>query len=92
MFCDYIKAFCEASSVYEFYPNYSGRWMFGRVCCGITVPEGFFYMEMLIRLTEYFDGVGADDVNLELDGVSVDQLGKGVIVYFPNVAVDAGGE
>lgn len=89
MFCDYIKTFCEASDVYKFYQNYSGRWMFGRVCCGIVVPAGYSYMEMLIRLTEYFDEVGADDAKLELDGVSVDQLGKGVIVYFPNMMVNA---
>ena len=85
-----IKKFCkENSGRYYVYENYSGRFMFGKTCVGIVVKNGFSHMEMLIKLTEYMNGVDLSGAELEFsEGVSVDELGLDMIVYFPNVIMD----
>lgn len=85
-----IKKFCEENSDrYYVYENYSGRFMFAKTCLGIVVKNGFSHMEMLIKLTEYMNDADLSGVELEFsEGVSVDELGLDMIVYFPNVIMD----
>ena len=84
-----IKKFCEENSDrYYVYENYSGRYMFGKTCLGIVVKNGFSHMEMLIKLTDYMNGADLTGAELEFsEGLSLDELGKDMIVYFPNVVM-----
>lgn len=83
---DSIKNFvAENNSDYRIYENYSGRCMFGETCFGVVVKESCSYMDFLIKLTQYFKESDIDDADFELEGVSVDSLGKDTIVYFPNI-------
>lgn len=86
MLASYIRRFCLASeNNYEVYELYAGRAMFGRKTIGIVVKEGHSYLEMMMELTRYLEAEGFDDPLMELEGVSVDSLGLGSIVYFPAV-------
>ena len=84
-----IKKFCEENSDrYYVYENYSGRYMFGKTCLGIVVKNGFSHMEMLIKLTDYINGADLTGAELEFsEGLLLDELGKDMIVYFPNVVM-----
>ena len=82
----YIRGFCNASEgKYKVFEQYSGRNMFGRMTIGIIVKEGQSYLEMMMELTRYLEAEGFDDPLMELEGVAVDDLGLGSIVYFPAV-------
>ncbi len=86
MLADLIRGFCNApDNDYEVYENYSGRMMFGKMTIGIVVKQGNSYLDMLMRLTRYLETKGFDDPLLELEGVSIDELGLDVIVYFPAI-------
>lgn len=80
-----IKGFCEDKSEYTIYEDYPGRGMFDRRCLGVVVENGYSYMDMMIALTQYLGEQGYDDVDLKLEGVSVDSLGLDTVVYFPNI-------
>lgn len=81
-----IRQFVEkAGDEYSIYEDYSGRGMFGQKCLGIVVYQGYSYMEMLMKLTQYLDEQDFDDADLELEGISIDSLGMDTIVYFPRI-------
>lgn len=83
---DLIRSFCEENSEqYSIYEGYSGRFMFGKKCLGIVVKKDCSYMEMFVKLTQYLDDKGFDDDSLELEGVSIDELGLSIIAYFPKI-------
>ena len=83
---DAIRQFVEQSGdEYSIYENYSGRFMFGEKCLGIVVRQGNSYMEMLMKLTQYLDDNSIEDADLQMEGVSVDELGLDSIVYFPKI-------
>ena len=65
--------------------NYSGRFMFGKRTIGIVVKADQNYFEMMMELTRYLESKDFDDPLLELEGVSIDELGLDVIVYFPAI-------
>ena len=54
-------------------------------CLGILVKGDNSYMETIMNLTNYFDDLNVDDVNLELEGMYVECQGDDVIVFFPNI-------
>lgn len=85
--CNYIRSFCnENNEKYEVYEKYSGRFMFGKCCLGIVVKHGFSHMQMLIELTEYLSDKELDGDMLEFsEGISIDELGLDMIVYFPRL-------
>lgn len=86
MLASYIRRFCLASeNNYKVYEGYSGRAMFGRKTIGIVVKEGHSYLDMMMELTRYLEAEEFEDSLMELEGVSVDSLGLGSIVYFPAV-------
>lgn len=80
-----IKEFVADNERYELFEGYSGRGMFGRTCLGVIVRKGDSYMEFLMKLTHYLCQQGVEDVDLSLDGVSIDSLGLDMIVYFPHI-------
>ena len=59
--------------------------MFGRKTIGIIVRQDQNYFEMMMKLTRYLESKEFDDPYLELEGVSIDELGLDVIVYFPAI-------
>lgn len=86
---DLIQKFCEEHpDKYDFYEKYSGRWMFGRLCCGIVVRQGFSPMAMMFELTQFLND-SADDIDgTPFEGTSYDSLGLDTIVYFPCISDD----
>ena len=83
---DFIKAieeFCsENEEVVTFYKNYSGRFMFGKQCIGISSDNIY---QVLINMTEYLINEGFEDISYKLGTISSDQMGLGIIVYFPDL-------
>ena len=84
MLADLIRGFCDESD-YEVYENYAGRCMFGRVTIGIIIKEHQNYFEMLADFSCYLESKDFSDELMELEGVAVDDLGLGSIVYFPAI-------
>ncbi len=86
---DLVREFCEQNiDKYYIYENYSGRGMFGRRCTGVVVRNGNSYMSMLMELTRFLCDNDFDDLTLEFEGVSTDDLGMDTIVYFPYMKGD----
>jgi len=84
MLKDFLKQFCDENpDNYEYYEKYSGKFMFGKTCCGIVVREDFSYVDMIVELTRFLDKHGFEDENLEMSNTGIDELGKDTIVYFP---------
>lgn len=82
---DGIRNFVAENPQYNLYENYSGRGMFGRNCLGVVVKQGNSFMEFLMDLTRYLEQNDIEDTNLDLEGVSYDDLGLDTIIYFPNI-------
>ena len=82
---DGIKKFVDENPQYKLYEGYSGRGMFGRKCLGVVVSHGDSFMEFLMNLTRYLEQNDIEDTNLDLEGVSYDDLGLDTIVYFVNI-------
>lgn len=82
---DLIRGFCENREEYKICENYSGRGTFGETCLGIVVGNGYPYMIMLMELTQYLDEHGYEDTDLNLEGISMDESGLDIIVYFPEI-------
>lgn len=84
MLKDFLKQFCDENpDKYKYYEKYSGKFMFGKTCCGIVVREDFSYVDMIVELTRFLDKHGFEDENLEMSNTGIDELGKDTIVYFP---------
>lgn len=83
---DKIYKFRDENEGVEIYKEYSGRGMYGDTCVGLSLEEDSDYdvfslgvaigkLNLNIRYFKY-----PEDLN-----VCVDSLGKGKIVYFPNI-------
>ena len=77
----YIKTFCEEND-YDFYEDYSGRFMYGRQCVGIICDN---IGECLVRLCCYLVAEGVDLQPNMLLPISYDNMGRQLILYFPNI-------
>jgi hypothetical protein len=84
-FADLIREFCESRDEYDVFENYSGRFMFEKLCIGIIVKREYSHMTMMYELTQFLDEKGYEDEELNMEGVAVDSLGLSTIVYFPNI-------
>lgn len=74
-----IKRFCEnAGGKYGFYADYSGRMMFGKECVGVVCKDA---VQAAADLAGYLSGSG-----LSLGRACRDGMGKGEILYFPDIA------
>lgn len=84
MLKDFIQQFCEENpDRYDYCEKYSGKFMFGKTCCGIIVRDGFSYVDMIVELTKFLDRQGFTDENLEMSNTAMDEMGMDIIVYFP---------
>ena len=76
-----IKKFCEENA-----GKYSMRDTDNRMC--IVVNKDFYHMDMLTELNEYMDKAEISGSELEFsEGMTIEESGEDVIVYFPNVDV-----
>ena len=69
----------------EHVESYSGRGMNGRVCPSIRFGS----------LTDVFAfgvAIGADSTlaRLLIDGAEIDEFGRGVVIYWPGIEIEAG--
>lgn len=78
-----IENFCDATDDCRFHADYSGRGMFGRECVGIDIDS--LRLSVLIELTEFLISSGIENVSDILGKVCYDNMGKGYILYFPNI-------
>lgn len=75
-----IMEFCSGSDgKYGFRWDYSGRGMFGRECVGVVCDNA---TQMAVSLMEYLSSKGG---GFSLGNVCEDNMGKGHIVYFPDI-------
>lgn len=85
-----LEGFCEMyDGNVTFYPDYSGRGMYGSTCPGITVNGGMEPFELALALAEYVsetEDVGPYELGDILGGSRTDSMGRGYIIYFPHAA------
>lgn len=85
-----LEGFCEMyDGNVTFYPDYSGRGMYGSTCPGITVNGGMEPFELALALAEYVsetEDVGPYELGDILGGSRTDSMGLGYIIYFPHAA------
>lgn len=75
-----IMEFClESDGRYDFRWDYSGRGMFGRKCVGVVCGNA---LQMVVSLMEHLFSQGE---YFSLGNVCEDNMGKGHIVYFPDI-------
>lgn len=68
--------------------DYSGRFMYGETCLGIVFDHALAplsFMTALGLVQEYTQGFNALDL---ARAARMDEMGKGVVVYFPGWAVE----
>lgn len=80
---DLIECFCSETDGYEYYKNYSGRFMFGRICPAIVCLDT---STVMVDLTQYLIEHGVSDVRSDLGTICYDNLGLRYIVYFPTIS------
>ena len=85
-----IEGFCDgyASGIY-FLPAYSGRGMHGRTCPGLHVDTDTPPFELALALADFAGGIEdltPYELGVILGTSSMDTMGLGYIVYFPNAA------
>lgn len=78
-----IQVFCDETDGYEFYNNYSGRFMFGKKCVGIVCDDT---STVMVDLSQYLFEHSVTDVRDALGTICYDNLGLQYIVYFPSIA------
>ncbi len=78
-----MEMYCEVSDQYDFYSDYSGRGMFGRLCVGICCANPY---KMLVDLTEYLSVMDVMGISSMLGEICSDNMGTQTIVYFPQIA------
>lgn len=70
--------------------DYSGRSMHGATCLAVVVPGGgaatWAVFDIAVGLGRVEDGAGEDYIDYFRDA-RTDQLGSGVVVYWPRVAL-----
>lgn len=85
-----LENFCNAyEGEVTFYPDYSGRCMYGRTCPGITVNDDLQPFEFALALADFVsetEEVTPYELGDMLGTSRVDSMGLGYIVYFPNAA------
>lgn len=83
-----IEKYCDQELI-QFYPDYSGRNMYGRECVGYVTERGV--VREILSLIQYISSNSEDeeyclsDYIEELKGCKVDDMGMDTILYFPNI-------
>lgn len=78
-----IKDFCNEYDL-GYRDDYSGRFMFGRICIGIVCDNSKSTYENLVQYLIDKTGERFIDIANALD-VKYDDMGKGKIIYFPSL-------
>ena len=76
-----IKRFAEEYG-YSFRDDYSGRFMFGRRCIGVS-GKGDLKMDLFEFLVN--DGLSVSRARQIINSASTDDMGLGMIIYFPSI-------
>ena len=88
-----IKDFCEQAD-HSFYPDYSGRGMYGKKCVGISFEGSLFDLGLELAafiMASYQDDLfEAEELVNDLKDLqsSTDQLGMGYIVYWKHLKAE----
>ena len=77
-----IEKFCENEEEYDFYRDYSGRFMFEKLCVGFTCNNP---NTALIDLVDYLCDNDIDNSSALINRVCSDDLGLDKIIYFPDI-------
>lgn len=77
-----LKEFCDDNG-YEFYENYSGRYMYGKTCVGIV--GSFNTLHLVVCLADVLRDEGYDNAEDILGEPCQDTLGLETIVYFKGI-------
>ena len=67
---------------YSFRSNYSGRFMFGRMCIGVS-GKGDLKMDLFEFLVN--DGLSVSRARQIVNSAKTDNMGLGMIIYFPTI-------
>lgn len=76
-----IEKFAEEYG-YSFRDDYSGRFMYGRMCIGVS-GKGDLKMDLFEFLVN--DGLSVSRARQIINSASTDDMGLGMIIYFPNI-------
>lgn len=76
-----IRKFAEEYG-YSFRSNYSGRFMYGRICIGVS-GEGDLKMDLFEFLVS--DGLSVSRARQIVNSAKTDDMGLGMIIYFPTI-------
>ena len=74
-----IEKFCEMTREAVYSERYSGRWMFGRCCPGITVNGN--YINILVKLCDYLRDNGVKSASAALGPIRIDNMGMGYSLF-----------
>jgi hypothetical protein len=100
---DAIVSTLDANNVkFSLYSNYSGRSMYGDTCLGFVVDSKGDCNSLLVNIThqitsQFTDGQMDDDRMVDspimdlmqyLSNAKIDNMGRGFIVYFPQIKFD----
>ena len=80
---DLIEEFCESRESCSFYPDYSGRFMFGKLCVGIVIRDRVY--GVLAELCDFLYSRGITNVSAALGSICSDSLGMDTILYFQGI-------
>ena len=91
---DIITTLCDFHDEDDIREDYSGRGMYGRTCLAYTGEDMILFT---FRLAAELAKEGEDDADLftveelliMIGDPTVDQMGRGLIYYWPNVQVTA---
>lgn len=76
-----IERFAEEYG-YSFRDDYSGRFMFGKRCIGVS-GKGDLKMDLFEFLVN--DGLSVSRARQIINSASTDDMGLGMIIYFPRI-------
>ena len=66
--------------------SYSGRGMYGKYCLSVNVDDlGKFIADVVSGMQSQVGGENIDEITKAFRRMSTDSMGRGMVVYFPNV-------
>lgn len=82
-----MKEFAKNND-YGWRGSYSGRWMYGSKCVAFTLGQGQNPLDLVMELCDWMHEAGYESVSELLGSPSMDSLGMGSIVYFPDIEAE----
>lgn len=78
-----LEKFCNGRDGCSFHANYSGRFMYGRICVGIVINDRVY--ETIVSLCDFLHESGIERVSDMLGTIHSDSMGISQIIYFPDL-------